>query len=212
MILRPSVIAPRYILAPLLLFVPVVVLAAERIMLSPDTTAGLKTGLLLSVFLAGLASLWHLTPLPGAMLTKLKGDFTQCRLASGECESLRTLSEQARQGDRVLIVSYYPYWLRSDLLQCRDQQQEQGALAKADDPIAWLRLRGFRYAAIDPTLAEDLDVLLMSQAEIPGSGISRLENAGILGLYHIETEAGLTPVCQQVSPGQWQLQGAVLED
>ncbi len=156
-VLRPSVIAPRYFLAPLLFMIPILVIKTEQLLVERSGPAFLRLGVVGSVLAAIAASCWQLLPLPSALMAAARGEDTTCLLASPECAPLRELSSQAAPGDRVLVATYYAYWLAPSHLQCRDQGNELHTMADQPDLVDWLHRRNFRYAAIDASNYPDLD-------------------------------------------------------
>lgn len=206
MVLRPSVIAPRYILATLLLFVPILAIAAEDVLTRMPVSRMLQTGTTATVMLAIAASFWHLLPIAGAILSGMYARDNECLLASAECNSFKQLEKIARPGDRILISSYYPYWLAPSHLQCRDSLQEQREMPDQAQLLPWLKSHGFAYVAIDTQvtgkLADDMAQLAISHAaEVQG-----LPDALALKLYRIKSETPGHVRCVESTPGRWYLQ------
>lgn len=206
MLLRPSVIAPRYILASLLLFVPILAIAAEDVLAKKAAPQILRVGTTLTVLSAIAASFWHLLPIPSAIISGIGSKGNTCSLASPECDSFQKLSEIARPGDRLLIASYYPYWLTPAELQCRDTLDEQRGIPDRAHLVHWLQSRGFAYVAVDPTvsrkLAADLQQLAMSNA----ADVHELPGGTAVKLYHINSDRPGHVRCVEATPGRWSLQ------
>lgn len=206
MMLRPSVIAPRYILATLLLFVPILALAAEDMLARMPVSRMLQIGTTATVTLATLASFWHLLPIAGAILSGKYTPDNKCLFASVECSSFQQLEKVARPGDRILISSYYPYWLASPHLQCRDSLQEQREIPGQAQLLPWLQSHGFAYVAIDPQvsgkLADDIAQLTISHP----AEVQELPNAQDLKMYRIKRKTPGHMRCLMSTPGKWFLQ------
>jgi hypothetical protein len=80
-----------------------------------------------------------------------------------------SLNQQAEPGARVFFAGYYSYWMRPDLLQCRDDRSDAGAFAKEPDASSrWATLytRGFHYVVIDKTSHQAM-VSLLDQSMAP---------------------------------------------
>jgi hypothetical protein len=211
MALRPSVIAPRYLLATLFLFAPVVALAAERTYLDESRPRIMSVAMMLTVLMAMIIVASPLTKLPKYFLDALRGTFPECGLASGYCEPLSKLNDQSASGARVFFSGYYSYWLRPDLLQCRDNRQDEQALAKAatpEDRWATLYGRGFRYVVIDKVTHAD-KWKAWSPATAPSwLEVSEIIGTGELSILSLSARGEPAPVpvqvtCAQVSPPAW---------
>ncbi len=206
MVLRPSVIAPRYILATLLLFVPILAIAAENVLTRRPMSRMLQTGTTATVMLAIAASFWHLLPIAGLVLSGKHVRDDECLLASVECGSFLQLEEVARPGDRILISSYYPYWLAPSHLQCRDSLQEQREIPDQAQLLPWLQLHGFAYVAIDSQVSGKL-ADNMAQLAISHSGeVQELPGVKALRMYRIKSETPGHVRCVESAPGRWYLQ------
>lgn len=206
MLLRPSVIAPRYILASLLLFVPILAIAAEDVLAKKAAPLVLRAGTTLMVLFAIAASFWHLLPIPSAIISGFDSKGNTCSLASPECDSFQILSEIARPGDRILIASYYPYWLTPAQLQCRDTLDEQRAIPDQAQLVPWLQSRGFTYVAVDPTVSRKLAADLQQLAERNAPDVYELPGGTALKLYHIKTDRPRRVRCVETTQGRWSLQ------
>lgn len=210
MVLRPSVIAPRYILASLLLFVPILAIAAEDVLAKKAAHQIFRVGTTLTVLLAIAASFWHLLPIPGAIISGVSSWDNTCLLASPECDSFQKLAEIARPGDRILIASYYPYWLTPSQLQCRDTLEEQRDIPDQARLLSWLRDHGFKYVIVDPSVALKLSVDLRQFTESDVSEVAELHEGRALRLYRIRDDITGRVRCVESSPGHWRLQRDLL--
>ncbi len=206
MLLRPSVIAPRYILASLLLFVPILAIAAEDVLAKKAAPLVLRAGTTLTALFAIAASFWHLLLIPIAIISGFDSKGNTCSLASPECDSFRILSEIARPDDRILIASYYPYWLTPAQLQCRDTLDEQRSIPDQTQLVSWLQSRGFTYVAVDPTVSRKLAADLQQLAERNVPDVYELPGGTALHLYHIKTDRPRRVRCVEMTPGRWSLQ------
>ena len=206
LVLRPSVIAPRYILASLLMFVPLLALAVEAVLTHPASQPVLRMATTAVIVLALSASFWHLLPIPGALSTRISSPDKACVLASPECDPFRRLADVARSGDRILVASYYPYWLTPPQLQCRDTLEEQREMPGESDLLPWLKMRGFAYAIVDPAVAPKLAAGLRQLAASNAGDVEELNEGLALKLYRIRNDLSNRMRCMESTPGRWRLQ------
>ncbi|NIM39986.1 MAG: hypothetical protein GTN84_02305 [Hydrogenophaga sp.] len=199
-VMRPSVLAPRYILATLLLFAPLAALTAQAAL--GDRRWWLRLGtwglLILALYSAvnkvraGAANLRLLTT----------GREERCLKASESCPPLSALANEGRPGERVMIAGYYGYWLRSDQLQCRDSLAEQDVIQKTDDVLAALQAGGFRYAVVERSSHGWLEDRLR-RVQLP---VYRLVENGNVVVYLVPPgSAAQPPQCVEVRPGLWKV-------
>lgn len=211
MALRPSVIAPRYLLATLFLFAPVVALAAERTYLDEARPRILSVTMILTTLMALIIVASPLTKLPKYFVDVIRGTFPECGLASGYCDPLSKLNDRAAQGDRVFFAGYYSYWLRSDLLQCRDNRQDELALVNAgstDERWATVYARGFRYIVIDKVTHADKWKTWLPATAPSWLEVAEIVSTGELSILSLTARSGAssTPVhvtCVRISPPAW---------
>lgn len=149
---RPSVIAPRYLLATLFLLIPSVALATEEVF-ATEKRPRLLSGAMAVVILSSLGIfMFPHVKLPAYLIQFFRGTFPVCGLASPYCEPLVSLNQQAGPGTRVFFAGYYAYWMRPDLLQCRDNREDSQTLetvTNGADRWTTLYTRGFHYVVID---------------------------------------------------------------
>lgn len=148
--LHPSVIAPRYLLATLLLFYLIAAKGAEYAWEADTPLRLIRFGIAGTLFVALLAAAYPLWTVGWAALM---GRFSQdeCALASKFCAPLTSLNRIACPGDRVYMTNYSGYWLRPDLLQCRDNREDERAVRSSPVPLEALCHRGFRFVVVDRT-------------------------------------------------------------
>jgi len=205
MLLRPSVIAPRYILASLLLFVPILAIATENVLAKKDASQILRTGATLTTLCAIVASFWHLLPIPGAVIAGISPRNNACLLASAECVFFQKLAEIARPGDRILIASHYPYGLTPSQLQCRDSLEEQRDIPGQEQLVYWLQSHGFDYVAVDPMVSRQLAIDLRQLAVSNVENVYELPGEKVLKLYRIKTDMPGSVRCVESNRQRWHL-------
>ena len=214
-VLRPSVLAPRYFLATLLLLVPLAARAAEHASLGDPArrwlgpvvaTAALVV--LTTTMLNGLG-LWFF---PTASARVLAGTARPCERFGPNCRVLVELSKEAGPGDRVLLLSYHRYWLRPDLLQCVSRSlEEQSLLGPHTSPEErWREVvqRGFRYLVSDPaTHQAALDALQPEDAP-PWLALTPVFRRGRIEAWRLDLRPGAPTArasCRQTAPPAWDI-------
>jgi hypothetical protein len=198
MLVRPSVLAPRYILATLLLFAPLAALAAEAALTNRRWWLRIGTAALL--VLALKSAINEVQPGPMALLQWANGRGERCLQASPSCKPLSALATEGGAGERVLLAGYYGYWMRPDQLQCRDDPMEQDQIKKATDIMAALQAGGFRYAVIERSSHGWLEERLLEETP----PVRRLGPRGHVVVYELPSNTTLQRWrCVETRPGQW---------
>jgi hypothetical protein len=163
--LDPSVLAPRYILATLLLLALLPARAAEHISLADFRPRILDFGVTvlnsITLIAFGLSFL-GVVFFPDSTKLSLVDSLSECSRDGIYCSAINRINKVAKPGERVFLVSYQHYWFRGDLLQCLSSANEMNFSANGDD--LWLELykKGFSFLFIDkyanPEFLERLDV------------------------------------------------------
>jgi len=206
MALRPSVIAPRYFLATLLLFIPLAAKGAERFLECESAPRWVSAGIVATMLAALALFSYPILPAVKASLQAGRSPLPACALASVHCAPLRRLNAVADAGDRVFLLSYYAFWLRPDLLQCRDSYREGLLLHKSGGPgLTWEALArgGFRFVVADKIeFADELQRLEASDT-LPGSSPSRLVETEEIVVFELPKATLAATVCRREPPATW---------
>ena len=133
-----------------------------------------------------------------------------CLLAIPECVSLQKLADIARPDDRILVASYYPYWLKPSQLQCRDTLEEQRDIPDQEKLLSWLRYQGFKYVIIDKSVAIKLSIDMQRLSESDVAEVSELHQGGTLAIFSIRADTTARVQCIASGNGRWRLQRDVL--
>ncbi len=204
MAIRPSVLAPRYILATLLLFAPFAALVAEAALI--DRRWWLRAVTLLLLVLGVRAAFNEVRPGPTAMLLWAVGQKDRCLKASESCAPLSALAIEGRPGERVMLAGYYGFWLRADQLQCRDSMAEQDHAREATDALAVLQAGGFRYAVIERSSHGWLEDKLREAAP----PVRHLGENGNVVVYELPSGSERPRTdCVEIRPGHWKIRPLV---
>jgi len=209
MALRPSIIAPRYLLAVLLLLYPLAARAAEQ-MLEREHAPRILSA---AIYVLGMAALtifsYPVLPVAAESARQLLGRGAgPCALASIHCEPLQQLNAEAAPGDRVYTLSYYTYWMRDDLLQCKDRGSESGMARPNAAGLNWDALTngGFRWLVIDRTShGQAYDALLGTPLPDGIKVDVRQQQNGILILQLHYSDTPGQRSCRQMREGTWTL-------
>jgi hypothetical protein len=212
-ILRPSLLSPRYILATLLLFIPVAARAAEHISLSNPKQQWLRGSIMVGIIVTMVAVGTYfnrITFFPSRTVRYLAGGMSQCERDGVYCRAMEALNEQAEPGARIFLAAYYRYWLRPDLLQCVSGEDDSYILRERTSEERWLNIykRGFQYLLADKItqskMIESLDTAQPPQwlRIIP---IFELAHLSVYRLDFIDPPSEPQVECSQISPPAWDL-------
>lgn len=209
---QPSVIAPRYILATLLLFVLLPGRAAEYISKTETPPRLFALGIIISitvnVLTVGLYDK-NIVFAPTHTFTYLTGMIDECNRDGEYCQATSVINSHAESGDRVFLASYYRYWLRPDLLQCVSGTGDYTKVIESNtNEERWLTLyqEGFLYLLADRhTHAAFLDNLNLDDPPA-WVELNLLYEDGKLRLYELDFNnppASQLRTCRQIHPPAW---------
>lgn len=214
-VVRPSILAPRYILATLLLFILPAARAAEYVSKN-DSKPRLLTVSLMGATGITLAAvgLYFLSIIffPANTYHYLIGKLSECGRDSNYCDAMTAINNDALAGDRVFMATYMRYWLRPDLIQCASNQQEAGEFLQRstmDERWDYLYQQGFRYLLADAsTHRAEIDSLNLASPPPWIKPRLLFEINGTILVYKLE--AVNPPVqeikaCRQINPPAWDL-------
>lgn len=212
MYLRPSVIAPRYFLATLFLLFPIIALGAERVYLG-ETSPKIVRGAMIIVVIMALTIVsspqGKLLKLPFYLFQFIGGTLPECAMASDYCEPLMELNRRAAPGERIYFVGYHSYWLRADLLQCRDDKRDAAAVSNlVEGQSRWetLYTRGFHYVVIDKETHLKVFKTLMDSPMPSWLEVSEMIKTDGLSVYALKPREGGHRAewsCSQIAPPAW---------
>jgi hypothetical protein len=154
MVYSPSVFAPRYVLATLLLFTLLPARAAEYISLTdfqPRILAfGINVFTAITLVASGL-SLSEIVFFPSAVIPSITNTIDECTRDGAYCSAMNEINKTARPGERVFLAATYRYWLRDDLIQCISNDDDTKAIQSVTGYDLWFELyrRGFSFLFID---------------------------------------------------------------
>jgi len=207
---KPSVLAPRYILATLLMFVPLAAGAAEHVYQIEDKRRWLGVAVVsllivaLTIAIQGPVKKW-----PLSLMRYAGGKLSECELAKKYCPSLTRLNERASPGARVYFAGYYGFWLRPDLLQCRQTPTDERLLASSETTRKrWTTLfeRGFRYVVIDKSTHQSA-LVAFDPSQVPDwMNNENIWDDSRMAIYEVKArkkQYAANVACRQISNPAW---------
>lgn len=212
MLIRPSVMAPRYFFSILIpLFIPSG-LVAEKLITS-SRSYWIRIPLMISSILILAMFLVDRRPIFRDVFFYFQsGVWPECHRASDYCSALRKVNLIAEPGDRILTAGYYFYHLRSDLLQCTDSPFEKGLWQTGSDKF-WKELyeNGFDYVLIQKEFHSDKLREIQANNKPAWLGLNLIHNDKMTSIYEIAfNERMLRDVnkkkeCRLKSGNDWEL-------
>jgi hypothetical protein len=207
-IFRPAVLAPRFILAPLLMFIPFVARSAEYVAEMETKPRWLTAGILICLFITLPTTSLQLRRLPLDALEYVAGPVSDCDLAGPICRASGIVNQQGALGDRVYLGTFYRYWLRPDLLQCINGTGDGGISSLQTPEARWTALyeRGFRYLIMDETTHASTAAAL-DEAKTPAwlelIPLFHEDKHTVLRLESSDPTRQPLMTCRQVNPPAW---------
>jgi hypothetical protein len=215
----PSVLAPRYYLATLLIFFPIALRGGEYIS-SKEVKPRILTFFVTFCTIVILIAVGHNSIStyyrPKIILKFFKGLTDPCDWdwngpGAGFCVVQSKINRFAKPGDRVYLASWYRYWLRPDLLQCTNGAADGGIIDFSDPTKMWLGIyeRGFQYLMVDGTRPK----IDPQKNTLPDwvKATRLADNKGTIVAYRLEftqppSNAKVAVTCQQQNgSGVWEL-------
>ena len=207
-LLRPSVIAPRYILAPLLLlFLPIGSAVEAQFGSRAKLLGHAAVACLLVACVANILS-------EGRALRDgiafARGRLPPCHGASPYCTELARVNEAAHPGERALLLLYYSYWLRPDLLLCRNTYSEGMAVKRAttvEDAWANVIASGLSLLVVDrASHAAEFDRLWSGRPDwIAANELYRGSNVTAYRIASRDSARQTTRSCERSADGGWEV-------
>lgn len=205
-VLKPSIIAPRYILVVLLLFIPLAAKAAEWVYISEVKPRIISTGIVLCILCSLVFNYLPYKRLSVFISEPNKGDTDNCYMASPYCSALKKINRVAEKGARVYFASYYSYWLRPDLLQCRNNTDDLKVIENSDNFMKSLYLRGFTYVALDKAAYPSVRNKFTNSAVPENLSVESIIETQELIVYRINNKTTKQYIkCRQVDYPAWEL-------
>jgi len=205
-IVRPSVFAPRYLLATLLLFIPLIARSTEWVLETERQKSFISSGILVCLILVSVFLLYQDLRKPKVRafianygITCLKAD----------CGIWNTINQDAPPGGRVFLAGYFRFWLRPDLIQCISNTNEMelfSSLKTEDERWTFLYEHGFRYLLLN-SASHDTIINSLNVNHTPAwLSVTMLEQSNNYSLFRIELlDGSVRPLnsCQQVNFPAW---------
>jgi len=174
--LSPNVFAPRYVLAPLLILILPAAVGAQLALESGRRSRVLSVAILGAVIVVLLGRLSLDVSRGGRDAVKYGvGRFVNPERLLPDCGSAEVLNAHAGDDEPVVLMSYYCYWVRPDLLRScltAEQLAPMGKLPTSKQRWKWLYQRGVRLILLDARsfgaeTPESITTGLLSTSEVP---------------------------------------------
>lgn len=207
--LRPSVLAPRYILATLLLFIPLVACGVER--LFSEQAVHLKL-LRWAVFLSMLIVVGSMLPIRGTYFNfkQLTQHFFSRQSDYSPGKSFEVINSLAQPGERVFFVGYYGYFLSPEVLQCINGPNDNNLFPTKQENARfnWADLfdRGFKYLLLSKRTHSEMANALQTDTAPLWLSVKKIFDDEFASIYSISSlDPGKKPsiTCKQIHPPAW---------
>jgi hypothetical protein len=189
LLLMPSIFMPRYILATLLLFSVPAAAAAMNV--------SRRSRILRGVVVVAIAFVILITPLhvstrqrvfdPVLTLRYLKDPREEILFAGDSYFLAHTaINERAATGDRVLLLTYYRLWLRSDLLVAVSDQNELGKATMDPNPDKfweYFNRTKFRFILLDANIFPAMERAVTSPPD--GVAVCNIADLGRIKAFEV---------------------------
>lgn len=209
-IIFPGVPFVRYIFATLLLLLPLVLYATEyvldHVMVSSLRIAINGTLVIATVF--GLLNPSFINAQIKLIVARLNRNISLCGFP--QCEQDQAISKDASAGDRLLNLSDFRYWLRSDLIECSATTQETIEILSASKDKFWETSYqlGIKYVSVSlPTKQLEDPGVLPAPEWLKIREIYRDEGSGLI-VYRLDALSAPYPSsrqCIQSRPPAWEI-------
>jgi len=193
--LRPSVLAPRYYLAPLLVLSLPVAQAVELLMKPRVRFLRFRAILVASLILVLVISTGQFGALHQFAARYFLGKVSECGYVSQQCQAARVINSEAHPGDRVFSLNYYTYYLRPDILQNMGTVDDfKEGLQLSSKTWEKLYFLGYRYIFIEGSAFAAWDRMLSDLSLRPSSlSIETIFQEGTYRVYRISSKSP-TPI------------------
>lgn len=198
-VIRPSWLAPRYILAPLLLIVPIAGGCLE-----PAFSGAWRKGgaaFILAFLCAGLA----VSSVETRFLANMRR--TASALVRGKPmtsyfeKGISFLNQTVPEGARVFVDGWYTYYMRPDILACMSEERQRiMQIPTHADLLLYLRQGDFRYIYVEKSSASKL------LADLQGFPAKRLYDDEKCTVYRLEASGqtvAITAAARKDDRGRW---------
>jgi len=151
--LSPRVFAPRYVLAPLLILILPAAFGAQLALESGRRGRVLSVAIVGAVIVVLLGRLSQDVSRGGRDAVKYGvGRFIDSKRLLPDCGSAKVLNTHAKLDEPVVLMSYYCYWVRPDLIRScltAEQLAPMSKLPTSEERWEWLYRQGVRLILLD---------------------------------------------------------------
>jgi hypothetical protein len=209
---RPSWIMPRYILATLLLFIPLAARGVERLFSQQAKYFKLlRIAVFLSILIVVCTEIPHNRRLFKQFARHIISEPSDYSSRNSIGFAFELVNRMVQPGGRVFFAGYYGYFFSPEVLQCINGPNEHVdlILAKASTaPIDWAYLydRGFTYLLLDKRTHVHMAGALQIDTAPPWLLVTKVfedDSANIYKISSIDSSKKPSYVCRQIQPPAW---------
>ena len=209
---RPSWIMPRYILATLLLFIPLAAHGVEKLFSNQAKYFNFLRG---TVFLSILIVVCTVIPYNRTSFKQfarhIVSKTSDYSPSNSSDSAFELVNRMILPGERVFFAGYYGYFFSPEVLQCSNGPNEHTdiILMKASTaPLDWVYLydRGFKYLLLDKRTHVQMAGALQIGTAPPWLSVTKIlddESAIIYKISSIDSGKKPSYVCRQIQPPAW---------
>jgi hypothetical protein len=209
---RPSWIMPRYILATLLLFIPLAANGVEKLFSNQAKYFNFLRG---TVFLSILIVVCTVIPYNRTSFKQfarhIVSKTSDYSPSNSSDSAFELVNRMILPGERVFFAGYYGYFFSPEVLQCSNGPNEHTdiILMKASTaPLDWVYLydRGFKYLLLDKRTHVQMAGALQIGTAPPWLSVTKIlddESASIYKISSIDSGKKPSYVCKQIQPPAW---------
>lgn len=211
-IVKPSWIMPRYILATLLLFIPLAARGVERLFSEhADHFKLLRRAAYLSVVIVVCAMIAYHGTSFRTFSRHLVSEAADYSASNPVGVAFELINRMALPGERVFFAGYYGYFLSPVVLQCMNRSDEHTDLILKRTPKApldWAYLYdcGFKYLFLDKSTHAHMESSMQTDAVPTWLSVTKVfddMSATIYTINSINSEHIPSHVCRQIKPPAW---------
>jgi hypothetical protein len=213
-IIRTSGFQMRYIMATLLLLIPLAAKGAEYVLQTKNCKI-FKVGIVFTclITLLSISSIMFSSVYKAGNTYKiLTGQMPKSDRDGQYLQAIHTLHLIAPKGARIIFLGFHTYWLRPDLLQCQSRLSDFRVWNNRNVSYQkrWVEIykRGFEYVFIVKHLKNNFEDMIKNRPD--WVKLKTIYDQSLILIYRLKYDNvpfKVKTCCRQVRPPAWQLVG-----